>query len=436
MLQFPPPCFPMNTIIVLTFCIGYCLIACEHFIKIRKTATALLTGVFCWAIYMAGAPSKETVYHELIESVGGFSGIIFFLMGAMAIVELISSHDGFAVITGSIHTRSKRKLLWIISLVAFFLSSVLDNLTTTIVMVSLMSKILSERSDRMVFAGMIVIAANAGGAWTPIGDVTTTMLWIGGNISSTAILLKMFLPSMLCLIVPLIICTFTMRGPVPVFENSAGSDRGRVRPLKRNVVFFSGVGVLLFVPVFKAISHLPPFMGILLGVGVLWVIIEVMNVSETEEAKKEFSVANALRNIDLESVLFFLGILVCISALEASGVLMRFAAIVDAHVRSRDLVVFLTGILSAVVDNVPLVAAFMGMYDLSAFPMDHPFWLFLAYCVGTGGSLLVIGSAAGVVAMGLAKLEFFWYLRKISLLAFAGYLAGALCYIGLELLWK
>jgi Na+/H+ antiporter NhaD/arsenite permease-like protein len=422
----------MTTAIVIIFCVGYCLIACEHWIKINKTATALLTGIFCWTIYIAGSPDKKEISRQLIEHTGNFSGILFFLMGAMTIVELISSHDGFKVITDAITTRKKRALLWIISIVAFFLSSVLDNLTTTIVMVSLVSKLLQEKNDRMLFAGMIVIAANAGGAWTPIGDVTTTMLWIGGNISTTMVLYRTFLPSIFCIIVPLILCTFSIHGSVAVSTPIAES---MVPRLKRNIVFFSGIGVLLFVPVFKTITHLPPFMGILFGVGVLWVVVELLHRGETNEVRHPFSVTTALRNIDMPSVMFFLGILVAISALESSGILIGFATIIDNHIQSRNLVVFITGIISAVIDNVPLVAAFMGMYDLTRFPIDHDFWIFLAYCAGTGGSLLVIGSAAGVVAMGLAKLEFFWYIRKISFLAFTGYLAGALCYIWFERIW-
>ena len=420
----------MMTAIIILFCFGYCCIACEHWIKINKTATALLTGIVCWTVYIAGSPDKKEIYHQVVEHTGDFSGILFFLMGAMTIVELISSHDGFKVITDAITTRKKRTLLWIICIVAFFLSAVLDNLTTTIVMVSLASKLLHEKNDRMLFAGMIVIAANAGGAWTPIGDVTTTMLWIGGNISSAAIVSRTFIPSLLCIVVPLIICTFSVHGTVAI--NATPDSSSLVPRIKRNIVFFSGIGMLLFVPVFKALTHLPPYMGILFGVGILWVIVELLHRDETDEARQAFSVTSALRKIDLPSVLFFLGILVAISALESSGILINFATVVDQRIHDRNLVVFLTGIISSIIDNVPLVAAFMGMYDLTQFPMDHNFWIFLAYCAGTGGSLLVIGSAAGVVAMGLAKLEFFWYVRKISFLAFSGYLIGALCYIGLE----
>jgi Na+/H+ antiporter NhaD/arsenite permease-like protein len=425
----------MITVIVLTFCIGYCLIATEHLIRINKTATALLTGVMCWALYILASSHKEEVYHQLIERVGDFSGILFFLMGAMTIVELISSHDGFRIVTDAINTKSKRKLLWIVSGITFILSAMLDNLTTTIVMVSLTSKILKDPKDRMMFAGVMVIAANAGGAWTPIGDVTTTMLWIGGNITTAAILLNLVVPSVVCALVPLIIASFTMRGTIELEEKNTFAQISFISPAKRNTIFFSGVGALLFVPVFKGITHLPPFMGILFGVGVLWTIVEIMHVRESHEVRKTFSATAALRNIDLPSVMFFLGILVAISALESSGILIRVAAIIDNHIHNENVVVFLTGIISSIVDNVPLVAAFMGMYDLTRFSADCNFWLFLAYCAGTGGSLLVIGSAAGVVAMGIAKIEFFWYVRKITFLAFAGYLAGALCYIGLQKMW-
>lgn len=422
----------MTAAIAIIFCIGYCLIACEHWVRINKTASALLTGVFCWTVFIVASPDKKAIYHELIEHTGDFSGILFFLMGAMTIVELISSHDGFSVVTDAITTRKKRSLLWIIGIVTFFLSSVLDNLTTTIVMVSLASKMIPERNDRMLFAGIIVIAANAGGAWTPIGDVTTTMLWIGGTISSFTIMYKTILPSLLCITVPLLLCSFSMSGSIAVMEKKNESSMPR---FKRGIVFCTGIGALLFVPLFKSLTHLPPYIGILLGVGVLWVVIELLHRGESEEVRQEFSVTTAIRNIDLPSVLFFLGILLAISALESSKILLHLAAAIDAAVPNRNIIVFLTGILSALIDNVPLVAAFMGMYDLVRFPMDHDFWIFLAYCVGTGGSLLVIGSAAGVVAMGLAKLEFFWYMRKISFLALAGYLAGALCYLGLEMIW-
>ncbi|MBN1129488.1 MAG: sodium:proton antiporter NhaD [Chitinispirillaceae bacterium] len=425
----------MTIILVITFCAGYGLIAAEHYIRINKTATALLTGVLCWSIYIFSSPDKKEVGHQLIEGGGSFSGILYFLMGAMTIVELIRVHGGFSVITDTITTRSRRKLLWLVCMVTFFLSAVLDNMTTAIVMVSLVAKLLADKNDRMVFAGMIVIAANAGGAWTPIGDVTTTMLWIGGNISSLAIISNVFLPSVVCMLVPLTICSFSMGGTIPFNETSDDVEIYRTSHVKRNIVFYTGTGMLLFVPIFKGITQLPPFMGMLFGVGFLWVVVELLHAGERQEIRREFSVTTAIRNIDLPSVLFFLGILVCIAALESSGILIRFANTIDVNIKNRDLVVSLTGILSAIIDNVPLVASFMGMYDLTRFPLDHHFWLFLAYCAGTGGSLLVIGSAAGVVAMGLARLEFFWYLKNISPLAFSGYLAGALCYLGLERLW-
>jgi Na+/H+ antiporter NhaD/arsenite permease-like protein len=338
----------------------------------------------------------------------------------MVIVELIDLHQGFAVITERITTRNKRLLLWIVCFIAFFLSAVLDNLTTTIVMVSLVLKLVSERKDRLLFVSMVVIAANAGGAWSPIGDVTTTMLWIRGHITSSTIILYLILPSLACMIVPLSIASFLLKGRLPSASGTAVSGNR-----ESTAVFSLGIGVLLFVPLFKTITHLPPFVGILLGLSILWIFTEIIHRKKIPEERDVFTVAHALRRIDLPTVLFFLGILLCISALEITGQLSSIAQWLDRVIGNPNRIAFVLGLLSAVVDNVPLVAAAMRMYN---FPVDNSFWLFLSYCVGTGGSALIIGSAAGVAAMGIAKIDFFWYLRRITLLALAGYGTGAAVY--------
>jgi Na+/H+ antiporter NhaD/arsenite permease-like protein len=417
----------MAATLILIFSIGYCAIALEKLTRINKAAAALLTGVVCWTAYGAfshGAP--RVVEQQLVGSVSDISGILFFLMGAMTIVELIDSYQGFCIITDRITLGSRRSLLWTLCGLTFFLSAVLDNLTTTIIMVSLLVKVLEDRGDRPLFAGMIVIAANAGGAWTPIGDVTTTMLWIGDRISSTAVMSALIIPSLLCLIVPLVLVSLRMKDQPRLPPITPGAQCNVTDTLKRNIIFFSGLAVLVLVPVFKAITHLPPYMGILFGLGVLWVITEIMNLNEKRD---EHSVSRALRNIDLPSILFFLGILLAVAALHASGLLPRLAAFIDINIENKNMIILLVGLLSSIVDNVPLVAAVMNMYDLSQIPKDHHFWMFLSYCAGTGGSCLVIGSAAGIAAMGIVKIDFFWYVKKIAPLALVGYLAGALWFI-------
>lgn len=415
--------------IILLFVIGYVAIALEHTIKINKAAIALLTGVACWTVYIVCTPDHEHVVTQLLEHVSSFSGILFFLMGAMTIVELIAAHEGFDVITNRIGVKSKRQLLWVTAIIAFFLSAVLDNLTTTIVMISLLLKFTLDKEERLIFVSMVVIAANAGGAWTPIGDVTTTMLWIGGQITTQNIMAGLFLPSVICLLVPLLIVSPGIKGLLPQSDIAVARNVDASHSRDRNIVLFVGLGGLLFVPVFKTLTHLPPFMGILLVLGVLWFLTERMHLHKVPESKKTFSVSQALTNIDMSSVLFFLGILICIAALESTGVLAQTSTWLDATIGNISAIDILIGLLSAVVDNVPLVAGAMGLYPLSRFGADHHFWIFLAYCAGTGGSILIIGSAAGVVAMGLAKIDFMWYLRKISLLALAGYCAGAGVYL-------
>jgi Na+/H+ antiporter NhaD/arsenite permease-like protein len=419
----------MYTIITLVFIIGYAAIAFEHPIKINKTASALLTGVLCWVIYIMGSADKELVSEQLYEHLGQISGILFFLLGAMTIVELIDAHDGFEVITSKIATRDKRKLLWIIGFVAFFLSSVLDNLTTTIVMVSLLRKLITDKETRMFFVGIVIIAANAGGAWTPIGDVTTTMLWIGGQITTVNIMVKLILPSLACLVVPLVLLSFRIKGKV---ENVVIAENKQVNPtneFERKLILGLGISALIFVPVFKTITHLPPFLGMLFGLGILWVVTEIIHKKKNDEDKNAYSVVSALQKADVPSVLFFLGILVAISALESTHLLSNLATQMDKAIGNINIIVISIGLLSAIIDNVPLVAATMGMYDLQVYPADHYFWEFIAYCAGTGGSCLIIGSAAGVAAMGMEKIDFFWYLKKIAGLALLGYFAGALIYM-------
>jgi Na+/H+ antiporter NhaD/arsenite permease-like protein len=419
----------MVTIIVLVFIIGYAAIALEHPIKINKAATALITAAICWAILALGSPDKEGAVHFLGEHLGEVAGILFFLLGAMTIVELIDAHDGFEIITQKITTTNKRKLVWIIAIISFFLSAALDNLTTTIVMITLLRKLIKNRKERLLFAGLVVIAANAGGAWSPIGDVTTTMLWIGGQITAANIVLQTFVPSVVCMVIPTLILSLQFKGNVETVIDVTSNRKLTTSPFHRNSVFWLGVGSLIFVPIFKTITHLPPYMGILFGLGVMWIVTEIMHSGKDEEEKGLLSVNHALRKIDTPSILFFLGILLSIAALQATGVLSNLAGWMSTTIGNENVIVIAIGILSALVDNVPIVAAVQGMYSLEQYSTDHYFWEFLAYCSGTGGSALIIGSAAGVAAMGLEKIEFFWYLKKISWLALIGYFAGALIFI-------
>jgi Na+/H+ antiporter NhaD/arsenite permease-like protein len=419
----------MTLFVILIFILGYIAIATEHAIKINKAATALLTGVLCWTVYILLAPDKQIVSEELTTHLGELSGILFFLLGAMTIVELIDAHEGFDIITARIKTTDKRKLLWIIAFITFFLSAILDNLTTTIVIISLLRKLIRDDKDRLLFAGIVVIAANAGGAWSPIGDVTTTMLWIGGQITAFNIIAKLILPSIVCIVVPLIFLTFKLNGKVELPEVETNLDKSALSSKQQAIVFISGVTILMLVPVFKTITHLPPYMGILIGLGILWVVTEIIHGNKDEEDKHNFSVVHALRKIDTPSILFFLGILLSVATLQSVGVLTELSTWMTATLRNDNIIVMSIGLLSSIIDNVPLVAASQGMYDLSQYPTDHYFWEFLAYCTGTGGSVLIIGSAAGIAAMGIEKIKFFWYLRYISLLALAGYFAGALTYI-------
>lgn len=419
----------MEVLIIAIFVLGYTAIVLEQPLKINKAASALLTGVLCWTVYVLFAANREAVAEQLLHHLGNLSGILFFLMGAMTIVEIIDAHDGFEVITRRITTNSKRKLLWIICLVTFFLSAALDNLTTAIVMASMTRKLLADRKDRMFLVGMIVIAANAGGAWSPIGDVTTTMLWIGGQITSGNIIIKLILPSLVCLLVPLTVVSFMVKGRAtkPAIDETK-NNRINLR-FERQLVLFAGVGLLIMVPVFKTVTHLPPYMGILLALGILWVITEFIHKEKDVEEKQQLSVEQALQTIDVPSILFFWGILIAVGSLESTHLLTRFAHLLNQRIPNQTLIIMSIGALSAIIDNVPLVAATMGMYDLRNFPPDSYLWEFIAYCAGTGGSMLIIGTAAGVAVMGIEKISFFWYLKRIGWLAALGYFAGAGVYI-------
>ncbi|MGE0635042.1 MAG: sodium:proton antiporter NhaD [Bacteroidia bacterium] len=421
----------MVTAIILTFIIGYVCIAFEHPLKINKTASALITGVICWAIYalsavFGGTHNSHEIVEQLSHHLAPIAEILFFLMGAMTIVELIDTHQGFTIITRRITTRNAVALMWIICFVSFFLSAVLDNLTTTIVMVSLLRKLVQNQQQRLLYVGMVVIAANAGGAWSPIGDVTTTMLWIGGQVSAANIMKTLFIPSLVCVLVPLVIISFRLKGDIEPGENIT-ADAKTVEG--SSLMFFTGLGGLLFVPVFKTITHLPPYMGMLLSLGFIWVVSEIIHYNKEPEDKSPFSPTRALQRIDMPSVLFFLGILLAISSLESLHILEQLAVFLNASIGNEDIIVTVIGLLSAIIDNVPLVAASMGMYPLTEYPMDHKLWEFMAYAAGTGGSALIIGSAAGVAAMGMEKIDFIWYLKKITWLALLGYFAGIVAYL-------
>ncbi|MFT4122168.1 sodium:proton antiporter NhaD [Bradyrhizobium sp.] len=410
------------------FVLAYAAIALEHPIAVNKSASALIGAGLLWTIYALATGDHTQVGRQLDASVASTAQIVFFLIGAMTIVEVIDAHDGFEVITARISTTSQVKLMWLVGFVAFFLSAILDNLTTTIVMVSLIQRLIARREDRLLFASLIVIAANAGGAWTVIGDVTTTMLWIGGQITPLNIMGKVFLPSLVNLLVPLAFISFALKGKTIA---APSRDHGllAVDRFERNLMFWLGLGILIAVPAFKTITHLPPFMGILLGLGIVWLVGEIVHRDKDEHIRRPLSLAHALTRIDMGSIVFFVGILLAVAVLEHAGLLAMLARWLDATLGRQDIIVVVLGLLSAVIDNVPLVAATIGMYDLAHYPPDSFLWEFIAYCAGTGGSILIIGSAAGVAAMGLERIEFLWYARRIAVPALAGYLAGAVVYV-------
>ena len=449
----------MFILMVVVFVLGYLAIALEHPLKVDKAASALIIGTLCWVVYVIGAedilalgfsPSWEAFSQahsgnllelvpefiaefEIVHHLGEIAEILFFLLGAMTIVEVVDQHDGFKIITDKIKTTNKIKLLWILSFLTFFMSTLLDNLTTTIVLVALLRKLVDDKETRWFFASMVVLAANAGGAWSPIGDVTTIMLWIGGQVTAGAIISRVVLPSLVCMAVPLIIISFTMKGKVQRPQFNDDEDELTTQ-FEQVFMLILGVAGLLFVPLFKTITHLPPYMGMLLSLGVIWAVSEIMHKNKPDDIKYQLSVTGILKRVDVPTVLFFLGILSAVAALQSAGHLHLLSGYLDEKLGNVFLIDLAIGLLSSIVDNVPLVAGAMGMYPVadvgvggyfSSFVQDGAFWEFLAYTAGTGGSILIIGSAAGVAAMGLERIDFLWYLKKISLLALAGYLAGA-----------
>lgn len=437
--------------IILLFVIGYIVIALEHPLHIDKAATSLFIGASCWALYVLGldtllppervpelfraemaamgmhADGHELSLHYAIEGqflplIGEIAYILFFLMGAMTIVELVDAYEGFSIITERIKTLNKVKLLWTVCTLTFFLSAVLDNLTTTIVMVSLMKKLIKERETRLFFCGMIVVAANAGGAWTVIGDVTTTMLWIGDKISTVEVMKSLIVPSLFCMIIPLSIASLILKGNVERPQIDTGMVDKSLKHWHSALFLALGFCGLIFVPIFKSVTHLPPFMGMMFSLSIIWIVSELVKHDLDEVTRSSTNVVGVLKKIDTASILFFLGILLAVGTLQSSGVLQLVAGWLSDTVPNMQMVALIIGLLSAVVDNVPLVAAGIGMYD---FPKNDTFWLFLAYCAGTGGSCLIIGSAAGVAAMGLERIDFIWYIKRVSLWALVGYLGGA-----------
>ena len=466
----------MYELMIVVFVIGYACITIEHQLKVDKAAIALVTGILCWTIYVFGkeeivqiekvknyaetefsniypdeiietskSVDKSTydiIRHyvtevQLFEILSEISSILFFLMGAMTIVEIIDLHGGFRVVTDKIKTTSKLKLFWIIGFISFFFSALLDNLTTSIIMVSLTRKFIADKKDRWFFLGMVIIAANAGGAWSPIGDVTTTMLWIGEQITTVQVISQLIIPSLVCLIIPLSIMSLKVKGKFIRPETDLMETSHHTSAKQRNLVFYCGLGGLIFVPVFKSITHFPPFMGMMLSLGFLWLLTDIMHRNDVKDERKYFSAFHALERMDVPTLLFFLGILLAVGSLQSAGQLNEMALYLENNIGTDTengvySIAFIIGLLSAIVDNVPLVAAAIGMYPLEGsgfFQQDGLFWQFLAYCAGTGGSALIIGSAAGVAIMGLEKIPFFWYVRKISFYAIIGYICGAITYI-------
>ncbi|MFT6946179.1 MAG: Na+/H+ antiporter NhaD/arsenite permease-like protein [Vicingaceae bacterium] len=422
-------------LILFFFIVGYLLIAFEHPLKIDKAAPALFTAVLLWTLLMLGGESilpnvtdsSQFIEERLVHNLGEISGILFFLLGAMTLVELVDAHGGFDLITDTITSTNKRKLLWILCLLTFFMSAALDNLTTSIIMAALLRKIIHDREDLWLFAGMIILAANAGGAWSPIGDVTTIMLWIGKQVSAANIMAKLFLPSLVCLLVPLFIASNRIKGSFTTSSSSVNIKK--IPNSEKKTVMYFGVGALLFVPIFKTLTHLPPFMGMLLGLSVVWFVTEIIHRRKPEELKKSFSIVGVLQKVDTPSILFFLGILLAVAALQVAGHLNQLSKFLDAEIGNVWVINSLIGIFSAIVDNVPLVAGAIGMYSFEVYPKDHIFWELLAYCAGTGGSLLIIGSAAGVAMMGILRIDFIWYLKKISWYALIGYASGIFTFL-------
>lgn len=442
----------MLTGVIICFILGYVTIIFEHPLKLDKSVPALLMGSICWALVSLGHLEVVDHHHHvaplegvLLHHMGKTAEILIFLIGAMTIVELVDLHRGFAVITNRIKTESKTKMLILICILAFFLSATLDNLASTIVLVSLLRRLVPDKTERLWFVSMAVIGANAGGAWSPIGDVTTTMLWIGKKVSTAGLIQRLVLPSIVCIAVPLVIASFLkpFRGKITRASSSGEKNLSteQMKLLSSTTMLLVGLGGLIFVPIFKTITHLPPYLGMMFSLGIVWLVSEYIHPEEnfTEERKHLYSAHKALSRIELSSIIFFLGILLAVAALESVvvvgptgekvGFLMSLAEQLQVAIPNQDIVVIILGFLSAVIDNVPLVAASMGMYPMETFPMDDKLWHFIAYSAGTGGSMLIIGSAAGVAAMGMERIDFIWYLRNISWLALVGFLSGAGVYL-------
>lgn len=429
-------------LMLVVFVLGYLAIALEHPLKVDKAASALIIGALGWALYAFSGADAHHVGEHLSHHLVDVAEILFFLLGAMTIVELIDAHQGFAVITDKITTTKRVPLMWILTVLSFFFSAALDNLTTAIVMSALLTKLIKDKEDLWMFAGMIIIAANAGGAWSPIGDVTTIMLWIGGQVTASNIITSIIIPSMVCLIVPMIYISFRLKGNItkPNTGEAIEHITNPTTPFERKFVFILGVCGLLFVPIFKTVTHLPPYVGILFSLGVMWLATELLHRSKNHENKSELTVIGVLKKIDVPTIFFFLGILLAVAALQSMGHLGDMANILNDSFNGQTaegiyIINMIIGLLSSIVDNVPLVAGAMGMYEVTEagfYAVDGMFWEFLAYCAGTGGSVLIIGSAAGVAVMGILKIDFIWYVKKISFLAFLGYIAGAITYILLQ----
>jgi Na+/H+ antiporter NhaD/arsenite permease-like protein len=425
----------ITTLMIIVFVLGYIAIALEHPLKIDKAASALIIGGLGWALFSFTGINHHDLTHEIQHHLVDIAEILFFLLGAMTIVELIDAHEGFAIITDKITTKKKVALMWILSILTFFFSAALDNLTTSIVMAALLTKLIKDKEDLWLFAGMIILSANAGGAWSPIGDITTIMLWIGGQVTAPNIITSIFIPSVVCALVPLIYLTFKLKGSITRPEKLELKEHSidPTTSFERNLIFYMGVAGLLFVPIFKTVTHLPPYIGMLLSLGILWLTTEIIHKSKNHEQKSQLSVIGVLKKVDVPTIYFFLGILLAVASLQSAGQLDIVADYLNKTFNGDIYIInMIIGLLSAIVDNVPLVAGAMGMYEIAPmgdFAVDGKFWEFLAYCAGTGGSVLIIGSAAGVAVMGILKIDFIWYMKNISLLALMGYLAGAATYI-------
>ena len=419
----------MITFLIFIFVLGYIAITLEHVIKINKSATALITAVLCWTVLILNDAESNLIIEKLSHHLSSISEIVFFLLGAMTIVELIDAHDGFQNITEKIKTTNKTKLIWLIAIITFFLSAVLDNLTSTIVMLSILNKLVQDKKTKWLLLGLVIIASNAGGAWSPIGDVTTTMLWIGGQISALNIMKQTFLASLVSMVVPTLIVNYLIKDKIELKAIVENNLNFNANAFERNLIFLFGIGALLFVPIFKTLTHLPPYMGMLLSLGAIWTFTEILHKKKHHNEKGSLSVSHALRKIDTPSILFFFGILMSIAALETVGLLPQMAKLLNDSFGNISLVAIFIGLLSAVFDNVPLVAALQSMYSLNEFPKDHYFWELLSFTAGTGGSCLIIGSAAGVAVMGIEKIDFFWYLKKISWIALIGFIAGVATFL-------